>query len=390
MGEHLFIRASRQQDVETLWWLWHEVEEVVLDSGVILGSYDGLDSLAKIAEGRRTYILLSTADVILKTAELPIATRVRRPDKVIPFLLEETLASDIEELHFSLLNREKNKLHIAVTDATWLTQMLSKLEQIGIEVRRILPDVLAIPLQKKELLLRLGSEYLIRRDKWTGCVIPEGWESYCSLSGPTTPMLPDDTSTYTVLSKGAIAADVTLLTGEFIPKSERGSTWLIWKKNIYAVLALITLFTGTVSYQTYQLGSQAQELSHEAQRIFRTVFPNKKRIPTAGYLKSQISSEINRLSVKTESKGVLQVLEILASLIGESGQIELLTLSYYNTRGAEFKIEIEGASFQVCEALSTELSHFFLVHRGSLSKRNEGVLSSITLSEKQDDSRGER
>lgn len=382
MHEYLFIRVSRQEDIETHWWLWSEEKEVVLDKGVILRSCNGLGSLAKVAEGRHAYILLSTADVVLKTVTLPIE-KISSLDKVIPFLLEESLASDVEELHFSLLNREKSTLRIAVADSMWLTQILDELEQASIKVSRVLPDVLAIPLQKKELLLKLGSEYLLRRDKWAGCVIPESWRKSChsSLSRCKSFMLSTDTSIYTVLSKGAIAADIIFPTGHFTLGSERGDAWSTWKKNIYALLALIILLMGTVSYQTYRLDYQSQELNHEIQRIFRTVFPKKKRIPTANYLKGQLASEVNRLSVSTQSKSLFQVFEILSSLIGENEQIELLSLSYDETR-SEFKIEIGGTNFQVCEALRTELSHLFLVHQGSLSKENDKVIGSLTLSRK--------
>ncbi|MCV5663417.1 type II secretion system protein GspL, partial [Escherichia coli] len=86
--------------------------------------------------------------------------------------------------------------------------------------------------------------------------------------------------TMALLAKGVTESKVNLLTGSFKPKSSWGKYWKLWQKATIAAGVLIVVMVAQQLLVVHKYEAQAQAYREESERIFRQVFPNKRRIPT--------------------------------------------------------------------------------------------------------------
>lgn len=68
---------------------------------------------------------------------------------MLPYLLEEEIAQDVDELHFSVLGKQGDQAFVAGVDRARLQTMLEQLQTLGLDVKRVVPDVLALPLHEE-------------------------------------------------------------------------------------------------------------------------------------------------------------------------------------------------------------------------------------------------
>ncbi|MCG6283319.1 type II secretion system protein GspL, partial [Vibrio diabolicus] len=79
------------------------------------------------------------------------------------------------------------------------------------------------------------------------------------------------------LTQEALRSKITLLTGEFAPKSSWSKHWGVWRKAAIAAGLLLVVAMGYRFVEAYQYETQAQRYRAESERIFRTIFPDKQR-----------------------------------------------------------------------------------------------------------------
>ncbi|RQW61388.1 type II secretion system protein GspL [Vibrio viridaestus] len=401
MNESLIIRISNQQSISAIWWTWSFTENKVLDQGSF-DIDDELDTLYEMSQNRSVYVLLSGADINLQEVELPVA-KMRHLDKALPFLLEDKVAEEIENIHVAQLFKQGSKVYAAVLDKAWFLHIIERFKAWNITVSKVVPEVLALPDDSNIHCLKLNDEWLIRQGLWQGVTIPQGWLSYYhdAFNSNNTDKKQDvvyhsqvdmenvadsDISLqisepYELLSKGVIAQNCTLLTGEFKPKSAKGKYWPIWKKCAYAAIFTVVIWGGQVTYQTVKLNQEANALHQESERIFRQIFPQKQRIPTVSYLKRQFSSELAVLSGGAQGQSVLGLFEKFAVALGEKKNIDLQNMSYDASR-AEIKIDLKGTDFNAFEDARLSLESSFAVQQGPLNRSNDQVFGSYILTEK--------
>src|SRR3974390_3335264 len=92
---------------------------------------------ARVA-GRRVWVLVSGADVLLAEPDVPVRTGAKLA-QLVPYALEEHLAEDIDDLQFALGKRagDSTRVPVAVVSRALLDEWLATLRASGIE-----PDVM--------------------------------------------------------------------------------------------------------------------------------------------------------------------------------------------------------------------------------------------------------
>ena len=97
-----------------------------------------------LTRGRKVLILL-TSNVVMTSISIPSKNR-KQLLQAIPYALEDTLAEDIENLHFSVhqdTNNGNNESQVAIINHTLLTNILDLLKSQKITPNFILPELLA-------------------------------------------------------------------------------------------------------------------------------------------------------------------------------------------------------------------------------------------------------
>ena len=125
MSDSIVIRV--RQDLSAEW--------IIVGGGSQLSSpaNGSLVDAAKEIDGRRVIILVPASDVLLLNVEIPV-TSFAKIQSALPFALEESLAEDIEDLHFAVGSRmSDSSLEVAVVSKEKMEYWLTALKEVEIE-----------------------------------------------------------------------------------------------------------------------------------------------------------------------------------------------------------------------------------------------------------------
>lgn len=403
MSEFLTVRLSSQKEATIPWLVWSTDQQAVIASGEIAG-LDQLEDLAPYAAQRPTLLLLSASDVVLTQVAIPSGAS-RQLESMLPYLVEEEIAQDVDEMHFTILAKSGGVAQVAGVDRQWLRSCLDSLRALQFDVRRVVPDVLAIPHSEGLSALQIGDEWLVRKSEFSGLSIDVQWlplfsqsqwvrdgENWLALNAYTP--LPElqlaegqewhnqpAALVMQLLTEQALSHKINLLSGEFKTKSSWNKYWQVWRKAAIAAGLLVVVSTGYQLVQANQYESTAQSYRAESERIFRSIFPDKQRIPTVSYLKRQMSDEVALLSGGGGGEHVLSWLDKLPETLRNVSAIQVQSLRFDGNRG-EVRLEAVSKDFQTFEQARVQLEEHFSVEQGQLSRNGEQVVGSYVLTRK--------
>ncbi|MBD3620401.1 MAG: hypothetical protein HUJ28_13095 [Chromatiales bacterium] len=125
--------------------------------------------LARTCEDARLLWLVPSEDVLLTEVTIP---NRRELNRATPYVLEDELAEDVENLHFAFGKAEDNDpVPVAVVSRERLQAWLTSLESNGLYPHALVPDVLALPLTEGHVSLLLeGRRGLLRTGPACGLV----------------------------------------------------------------------------------------------------------------------------------------------------------------------------------------------------------------------------
>lgn len=404
MSESLIVRLSSQHNAVIPWLIWSQTQQQIIASGEI-ANWQQLEQLSQHAIQRSTIVLLSAADMLLTQVTIPAGSS-RQFNAMLPYLIEDEVAQDIDELHISLLGKSGDQAFIAALDRAWLQTMLEQLRAVGIEPKRVVPDVLALPVNNEGIsALQLDQQWLLRKGEFSGLAVDGEWLTWLSqadwvkqqgeylplLAYSALPSLPltaqqDWQSTscdeqWTLLAQQVASNKINLLTGAFKPKSSWNKYWLPWRKAVLAILFLSLVFVTSYGVEVYQATQTAQSYRQESERIFRTIFPDKQRIPTVSYLRRQMTDELAALSGTQQGEDVLDWLNRLPATIGSVSDMQVQSIRFDGNR-AELRVDVTASDFQSFEQARVKLTDYFSVEQGQLSRNEQRVSGSFVLKPK--------
>ena len=135
MAEYLVIRLGHEPEQQVEW-------IAVDDNGARRGEPQSgsLEDAAAAAGIRPTIVLVPATDVLTTSIDLPIRGGSRL-HAALPFALEESLADDVETLHFAAGARRENGVRpVAVVARDKMDAWLTQLQAAGIQPVRLVPE----------------------------------------------------------------------------------------------------------------------------------------------------------------------------------------------------------------------------------------------------------
>ncbi|MCL9780318.1 type II secretion system protein GspL [Vibrio sp. S4M6] len=403
MSECLIVRLSSQTTSAIPWLVWSNTQQQVVESGE-LATWENISEIQQIADQRQVVILLAANDVILSEVEIP-AGASRQLDGLIPYLLEDDVAQDVDELHFSVLDKKGQQAVVCGVNRAWLDDVLEQLRRMGVEVKRVLPEILALPSSDELTGAYFQGQWLVKKGDYLGLAVDPDWlevlkdsdwvkedDRYLSLTAYSS--LPDmdyaseqewceqeNDSIWNLLASQASQSSITLLTGAFKPKSALLRHWKVWQKSAISAAVLIVIVTGYNLLKVNEYENQAAAYRAESERIFHQIFPNKRRIPTMSYLKRLMEDEVQRLSGADNQASMLAWLNKLPETVESVPGMELQSIKYDSSRG-ELRIEASSKDFQSFEKARIELQKQFKVQEGQLGRDGDVVSGTFLLTKK--------
>lgn len=389
MNEFLLIRlGSRHQDI-IHWLVWSGSQQEVIASGE-LPSAAHLSELTARAGNRPVIVLVPGCDVIFRELTLPGRLNAQT-SKALPFMLEDEIASDAEQLHITILSHQNTQVQIAAVEHQQMQQWLSWLQDAGLNAQQLLPDVLVLPLPDADQwsMLQLGEQWLIRQSAWQGSVVDNSWLSVWMNSCPTLPVLhsytpppPELTASWEVslcelplqlLAEQLPAQRVDLLQGEFRKVSQWKQQWQQWRLPVILAGLCLGLFLTGQTVEYYRLQQQQQQLQQQMTSLYRTLFPAEKRVVNP---RAQLKQHLQALQSAPQENSFLEQLAQLAPQLPQSAGVELQQLRF-DAEKQEFRLQVTAKNFSVLDQLRTQLASVFTAEITNM--QNQGGQTSGTL-----------
>ncbi|MCF7504241.1 type II secretion system protein GspL [Vibrio sp. L3-7] len=415
MSEFLTVRLSNEPQSPVQWLVWSTSQQEVIASGE-LSRWEQLSELTPYAEKRSCIALLPGNECLIKRVEIPKGA-ARQFDSMLPFLLEDEVAQDIEDLHLTILDKDSTHATVCGVEREWLKQALDKFREANIIFRKVLPDTLAVPLEEQGVsALQIDQHWLLRKgnsqrqgnyqavsisEAWLPMFLKSDWIVADEQEEPTkifsyTSLPSDDVQqnsgmewhakpaelVMALLSQQAITSGVNLLTGTFKTKSSFSKYWRVWQKVAVAACLLVAVIVTQQVLKVQQYEAQAQAYRMESERIFRAVLPDKQRIPTVSYLKRQMNDEAKKYGGSGEGDSLLGWLALLPETLGQVKSIEVETIRYDGNR-SEVRLQAKSSDFQHFETARGKLEEKFAVEQGPLNRNGDAVFGSFTLKPRQ-------
>jgi general secretion pathway protein L len=421
VSEHLIIRLNSQPSDPIQWIVWSPENKEVIVSGE-LNSAEELSSLSQYSDQRTVSALLPSSDVLLREVAIPEGA-ARQFSSMLPFIVEDDLAQDVDELHIVILQKTNKIAQVAIVEHQKMERWLEQLTEAGIYTKRFLPDVLALPFHHDGAsMVEFNQQWLLRFSEYQGAIAEQEWlpmlldglvadaakssigdkEQETSEEGSDEDSLAYTLHSYSpceidvantkhikespelvmqLLAEGALASKVNVLSGKYRPQSSWRKHWRVWQKVILAFGLVMVVFVAQHIAEVQKLEQHSIALRAESERIFRDIFPGKRKIPTMSYLKSQMKNEEARLQGGSGGDDLLTWMSELAPYLAKVPQVKLQSLKFDGKRD-ELRLQASASDFPYFEKLTSELSGQFEVEQGQLNKNQDQVFGAIVIRRK--------
>ncbi|MGL4979458.1 MAG: type II secretion system protein GspL [Plesiomonas sp.] len=171
MNGVLIIRLPAEATGNVSWLLWSKEQQKQLIGGELTGT-DALNQLSDYHQ-HPLWVLVPGHQVSVRACTLPKGAS-KQAENLLPVLLEDDLAEDIDDLHFALLHRSGSEAQVAIIQRQKIEQWLAWLSAAGLKAQRLLPDWLALPLHADAIsAVQLHDDWLIRPQQWQGFTAEE-------------------------------------------------------------------------------------------------------------------------------------------------------------------------------------------------------------------------
>ncbi|MBL1417287.1 MAG: type II secretion system protein GspL [Moritella sp.] len=401
MSEQLVVRLGSESRQAIHWLVWSTVEREIIASGILTSAED-LIELKSRAGGRPIIALVPSCDITFKKVELPGRSN-KQLLNALPYMLEQELSSDIDKLHFAVLDKAANTVSVAVIAHDKMQQWQTWLADAELVCEQYIPDALTLPYNEAHWsAIELDGQWLIRQTPTQGLCI----ESELLTFVLATTEYPEDEGVNnipTVMSyspldalaldnwqqgqielpmklcaEGAIACRYNLLQGQYKVVREENVALKLWRGTaIAASLAMVMIFVNQF-VTLNKLEQQQSALDNEIRQVYKTVFKPKKMRLNTRLVKKQMQSRLNDLRGGGDNSGFLVMLSQLTPAFKQLPGIKPISVRY-DTKQATIRLQASAADFQVFDKLKSSLSTQFDVAQGTLSQRDGRVQGTLDI-----------
>ncbi|MEW9797734.1 type II secretion system protein GspL [Alteromonas sp. CYL-A6] len=394
--EQLLVRLGSRREDPVQWLVWSQTEQDIIASGE-LSSAEDLTTLSERAGQRPVIALAPGSDVLLKWVTLPPRAG-RKVLAAIPYMLEDELATAIDDQFFAFGPKVDDQQAVAVVSREQLQQWQRWLKDAGLFCDRIIPDVLAVPHNPQGwALLAMGDALLLRQDNWAGMQGEASWMLPALTQFAASQPEPVNLVNYAdldvsnadnivvthpplelpmhVLAQEAMHVSFNLLQGEYKVKRASNKAWHQWR--VAAVLAVLALTTSLVDkgITLYQLEQQNEALRAQIDNKVKQGFPN---IGVYRDVKRKLQTELARLEQTGGAASMLVMLEQLSGPFAASS-VRPQTLRFDASR-TEIRMQAVGKDFEALERFRRQAeSAGFVVEQGAINNRDNDVIGTVSV-----------
>ncbi len=390
----------------------------MIASGELI-SQSELDKLSEYSKGRKVTVLVDSADVRLYRHFMPTKPS-RQILKALPYMLEDELAEDIEQLHFATgdtgFDKDKSQywIDLAIVNKVLVNSWLEKLAEAGIQCKAMLPEILCLPMADEAdfAVIQLGNNWLIRESSWQGSSLDPSWlemywqnvlanaehkpvkismlselpESIQSMligSGDAEFLSTDPEMAMLVLAQSAEAVNWNLLQGDLAPKKVVSANWMIWRPVIAlaAIALVVNLLSAFVTWKSNQ--NQLIQAKQELSNSYKKAFPKEKF--RANIVRRTLNRKVAEATggAASGSASFISYMQELSPVFAKHKTAKIDSVRFDGKR-QELRLAIIATSFQNFEQFKTAIEKLgFVVTQGAVNNEGGSVTGSLSIKEQQ-------
>lgn len=338
---------------------------VVDDNGARQGNVQSgpLVNAAALAGGRRVVVFVPGTDVYLAEPVLPLKSGAKLL-QVVPFALEEHMATDVEELHFAVGRREDRPgTPVAAVSHELMTRWQAMLREAGLFAEAIYAETSALPITPNGVTLLIdGARVYVRRENSPGAVLDvepliealqlalaagddarehatiyltedvyererdlfEGLREFTA--SLQLKLLPD--GPLALLAANALQSPpINLLQGRYAARTRLNLSFQPWRYAALLAAAFLLLHAGLKVFQYFDLQRTEARLDGEITQVFQQAMPGAP-VPNAGSARKQVEMRLNALRGGSPTGGVIATLGALGEALAQAPGTDVEALSY--------------------------------------------------------------
>jgi len=337
-----------------------------------------LHDAAAILHGKEVAVIVAGSEVLLTEASVP-RHHHRMLLESIPYILEESLAEDVDLLHFSAGPPTLDGVvPVAVVSRERMDTWLAMLKENAIAVDRLVPAALTVPLASGQWSLVLnGSQFLLREGTW------QAWagdrrdlhryleaeaeqqngtrvQLFVDTPDPGPAELPPSLEVTSTIEKSLIEVmaeghsedtSLNLLQGDYSPGAQWREIWLKWRLPLTAAAIIFLLSVSGALFEYFNLKAANNDLDRQIRTIYLKTFPDSRRIVDP---RAQMAQKLTELQKTTGRQGAFFALyDKTSRLLADAPGFALNVLRFKNNR---FEFDLEVRDLQTLDKLKQQLA----------------------------------
>ncbi|MCU6215011.1 type II secretion system protein GspL [Enterobacter bugandensis] len=325
MKQVLFVRPDNREGGKIMWCVSGSQQVETLES---------LDALAEHPLADRVCLLLPASSMIFRHFTLP--KKVASQATAFSWMAEETLIGEVDNLHWTVLNKKGAEVDAVAIDADLLRGWLSRCQEAGLKVIQVLPDAWLLPVTAGgSTLVALEESYWLRLSshvagEMEASLLPllmqkAGEGEVCCYGEAPAGVDVDIAQPWqhplVLIQPQWQACRVTLLHAEFSPKAGNGKASKGVKAAVAAAgLLSLGLLLGPRVAMAWMLINQENQIQEEILEVYQHHFPSMRHQTNIKYHFGQ--------NLKKQSKGVFLQIEDLEQARRAVPAMEINLLEY--------------------------------------------------------------
>ena len=374
MSQQLFIDGSGHPDDPIAWAAKGELNTVF---------HTGKLSDISVEEDASVVLVLSGLDALLLSAPMPTRNQ-QKIRQALPYLFEEQLIEDTETLHFATGPLKSDSLQVAVIAKVRLQEWIDALAAAGIRLDSAVIDIQLLTPQINGWVVWCNEHTaLVRTGEGNGfaCDREQLVELLSALSRsdsqaevvqslhinhegeldlfPFTSNLSDMKVTESAVDPRQSTGfqflleqfteqknhkPIELLQAEYAPEKPSRLSAKLTAIACSVALLLVVGYSSLLWYQNSQFETQHQALQQQMVSLYKSTFPNEKRVIDA---KVQMQGHLRKLKAQgVEEEGLFKLMASVAQVTDKNSQIEFKQLRFQKN---SLELKFEADSLQVVE-----------------------------------------
>lgn len=346
---------------------------VTQDSAIVeTGSADDVSLLAQWGTLKTDVVLIGN-DITIKTVDIP-GSNTKQRLKAAPFAMEEQLATDVEDMHFSYqADKDTQAIQVTAVEHDAFKDYLNTLEELQITASRIVPMAALLDTPDDCISLMQIDDYLLINDgkaQWVtnadaaqiqltlleqddqallywGADEAPTWLLGRSFDIQTQTMLDPWTSLVSRLDNPL----VNMLTGPYTPKGDLLQVSKNWRRTVQFAASLLVLHLLYMAVELTYLSQAKDGLKDEVTALYQEIVPNARVVDARRQMQQLVQQ---RQGATLSDSSFALMLQGLSLALQSSTDVQPTNLNY-SAQNAELRVDLLAGNLSQFDSLKQTL-----------------------------------